>query len=73
VSEAGAKVFLVDQDLLAAEKVARTIQKKKHPCRSSPLPGFGCFQFYHRPYGPRRWRLAECLMNSIQLLVSSRM
>jgi 2-deoxy-D-gluconate 3-dehydrogenase len=34
VSEAGAKVFLADLDLAAAEKVARTIQKKKRPCRA---------------------------------------
>jgi 2-deoxy-D-gluconate 3-dehydrogenase len=32
-SEAGAKVFLADLDLAAAEKVARTIQKKKRSCR----------------------------------------
>jgi NAD(P)-dependent dehydrogenase (short-subunit alcohol dehydrogenase family) len=34
VSEAGAKVFLADLDLAAAEKVAGTIQKKKRPCRA---------------------------------------
>jgi NAD(P)-dependent dehydrogenase (short-subunit alcohol dehydrogenase family) len=34
VSEAGAKVFLADLDLAAAVKVARTIQKKKRPCRA---------------------------------------
>jgi 3-oxoacyl-[acyl-carrier protein] reductase len=34
VSEAGAKVFMADLDLAAAEKVARTIQKKKRPCRA---------------------------------------
>jgi NAD(P)-dependent dehydrogenase (short-subunit alcohol dehydrogenase family) len=34
VSEAGAKVLLADLDLAAAEKVARTIKKKKRPCRA---------------------------------------
>jgi shikimate 5-dehydrogenase len=35
VSEAGAKVFLADLDLPAAEKVARSIRKKKkRPCRA---------------------------------------
>jgi len=34
VSEAEAKVFLADLDLAAAEKVARTLQKKKRPCRA---------------------------------------
>ena len=34
VSEAGAKVFLADLDLAAAEKVARAIRKKKRPCRA---------------------------------------
>ena len=34
VSEAGAKVFLADLDLAAAEKVARTIQNKKRLCRA---------------------------------------
>ena len=34
VSEAEAKVFLADLDLAAAEKVARTLQKRKRPCRA---------------------------------------
>lgn len=37
VSEAGAKVLLADLDLAAAEKVARSIQKKKRPCRASEM------------------------------------
>jgi len=34
VSEAGAKVFLADLDLAAAEKVAGAIRKKKRPCQA---------------------------------------
>lgn len=37
VSEAGAKVFLADLDLAAAEKAARTIQKKKRPCQACKM------------------------------------
>jgi len=37
VSEAGGKVLLADLDLAAAEKVARTIQKKKRPCRACKM------------------------------------
>jgi 2-deoxy-D-gluconate 3-dehydrogenase len=37
VSEAGAKVFLADLDLPAAEKVAGAIQKKKRPCRACKM------------------------------------
>ena len=37
VSEVGAKVFLADLDLAAAEKVARTLQKKKRPCRAHKM------------------------------------
>jgi 2-deoxy-D-gluconate 3-dehydrogenase len=37
VSEAGAKVLLADLDLAAAEKVARTIQKKKRSCRACKM------------------------------------
>jgi len=37
VSEAGAKVFLADLDGAAAEKAARTIQKKKRPCQAGKM------------------------------------
>ena len=37
LSEAGAKVFVADLDLAAAEKTARTIQKEKRPCRAGKM------------------------------------
>jgi NADP-dependent 3-hydroxy acid dehydrogenase YdfG len=37
VSEVRANLFLADLDLAAVQKVARTIQKKKRPCRAYKL------------------------------------
>ena len=57
VSEAGGKVLLADLDLAAAEKVARTIQKKKRPWRTcktdilNPAQIAGATRFCRQSFG----------------------